>query len=99
MKLELGNFYVKDVKFGDTTVYANGILTINKEEALAYVMEDEHITEADIIIARPGESKRIVPIKDAVEPRCRVNGNPVFPGVTGGMTPAGDGRTHALKKY
>lgn len=97
MKLELGNFYVKDVKFGDTTAYVNGILTINKEEALAYVMEDEHITEADIVIARPGENKRIIPVKEAIEPRCRVNGNPVFPGVTGGMTPAGSGRTHALK--
>lgn len=97
MKLELGNFHVKDVRFGDTTHYAEGILTINKEEAIAHVMEDEHITHADIVIARPGEEKRIVPVKEAMEPRCRVNGKAVFPGVTGDVASCGDGRTHALK--
>ncbi|MFS8541667.1 MAG: glycine/sarcosine/betaine reductase component B subunit, partial [Tissierellales bacterium] len=50
MKLELGNFYVKDIVFGHKTSYSNGILTINKEEALKVVMEDEHITEADLYI-------------------------------------------------
>ena len=60
-------------------------------------MEDEHITHADIVIARPGEEKRIVPVKEAMEPRCRVNGKPVFPGVTGDVVSCGDGRTHALK--
>ncbi len=97
MKLELGNFHVKDVRFGDTTHYAEGILTINKEEAIAHVMEDEHIIHADIVIARPGEEKRIVPVKEAMEPRCRVNGKAVFPGVTGEVASCGDGRTHALK--
>ena len=97
MKLELGNFHVKDVRFGDATHYAEGILTINKEEAIAHVMEDEHITHADIVIARPGEEKRIVPVKEAMEPRCRANGKAVFPGVTGDVVSCGDGRTHALK--
>lgn len=97
MKLELGNFYVKDILFGDNTEYANGILTINKEEALAVVREDEHITEADLAIVKPGDKVRLVPVKEAIEPRCRVNGGPVFPGVTGELMQAGDGRTHALK--
>lgn len=97
MKLELGNFYVKDILFGDNTEYANGILTINKEEALAVVREDEHITEADLVIVKPGDKVRLVPVKEAIEPRCRVNGGPVFPGVTGELMQAGDGRTHALK--
>lgn len=97
MRLELGNFHVKDVRFGEKTHYAKGILTINKDEALAHVMEDEHITSADIVIARPGEEKRIVPVKEAIEPRCRVNGKAVFPGVTGKVESCGNGRTHALK--
>ncbi|RKD26370.1 glycine reductase [Caminicella sporogenes DSM 14501] len=97
MKLELGNFYVKDIVFGEKTKYENGILTINKEEALAVVREDEHITEADIVIVKPGDKVRIVPVKEAIEPRYRVGGGPVFPGVTGELMQAGNGRTLALK--
>lgn len=98
MKLELGNFYVKDILFGGETKYENGILTINKEEALELVKEDEHITQADIIIAKPGDNVRIVPVKEAIEPRYRVNGGPVFPGTTGELMQVGNGRTLALKE-
>jgi len=97
MKLELGNFFVKDVVFGEKTAYSKGILTINKEEALSVVMEDEHIKEADLVIAKPGDKVRIVPVKEAIEPRYRVGGGPVFPGVTGELLQAGNGRTLALK--
>jgi glycine reductase len=97
MKLEIGNFYVKDIMFGKRTSYDNGILTINKEEALKVVKEDEHITEADIVIVKPGDKVRLVPVKEAIEPRVKLNGNPLFPGVTGKLVKAGEGRTHALK--
>lgn len=97
MKLELCNFYVRDIVFGERTFYLNGILTVNKEEALAIVKEDEHITEADLLIARPGDRTRIVPVKDAIEPRCRIGGGPVFSGVTGELCQVGNSRTHALK--
>lgn len=97
MKLEIGNFNVKDVVFGDKTLFEDGILSINKEEAINFIKEDEHITEADIKIARPGESKRIVPIKEAAEARIRPDGRSVFPGVTGEVEAAGSGKLHALK--
>ena len=41
MKLEIGNFYVKDIVFGEQLSLRDGVLTINKEEALAYIREDE----------------------------------------------------------
>lgn len=97
MKLEFGNFYVKDIRFGNETAYADGILTINKEEALKVVKEDEHIIDADLVIAKPGDEVRIIPVKDAFEPRCRVAGGPVFPGITGDLLQAGNGRVNALK--
>ncbi len=98
MKLELGNFYVKDVQFGSESKFENGTLWINKEEALAVVFEDEHITEADIVIAKPGDETRIVPIKEAIEPRVKLeDGIPAFPGVTGEVLQVGYGKTHALK--
>ena len=46
MKLEIGNFYVKDICFGEKNSYDKGLLTINKEETLRFIREDEHITEA-----------------------------------------------------
>ncbi len=97
MKLEIGNFHVKDVVFGEETSFKDGILTINKLEALEFVKEDEHITDADIMIAKPGDSTRIVPVKEAIEPRVRPDGRTLFPGVTGEVEKAGEGKVHALK--
>jgi len=98
MKLEIGNFFVKEVKFGDVTKFSKGIFTINKEEAIAYVKEDQHITDCDIVITHPGDETRIVPVKEAIEPRAKVGSDDVaFPGVTGGLSQAGLGRTNALK--
>lgn len=97
MRLEVGNFYVKDIRFGDKTEFRQGILTVNKDEALQVVFEDEHITDADLVITRPGDSVRIVPVKEAIEPRCKVSGGVMFPGLTNDLVKAGEGRTHALK--
>jgi len=97
VKLELGNFYVKDIEFGEETAYSDGILTINKEEALEVVFKDDHITEADLRIVKPGDMVRLVPVKEAIEPRFRVGGGPVFPGVTGKLRQAGEGQTLCLK--
>lgn len=97
MELKFGNFYVKEVTFGVETKFEEGLLTINKEEALNYVSEDEKIIDVDIVIARPGEAKRIVPVKEAIEPRFRVGGGSIFPGVIGDVESVGDGETKALK--
>jgi hypothetical protein len=97
MKLEIGNFHVQDVVFGAKTSFENGLFTINKEEALHVVYEDERITEANLVIARPNDPLRITPVKDAVEPRCKVTEGVMFPGFTNKLVPAGTGRTHVLK--
>ena len=97
MKLELGNFHVKEIVFGDETAFKNGQLIVNKKEALDVVKEDDHITEAALYIANPGDSIRMTPVKEAIEPRCRVAGGPLFPGVTGELLQAGEGKTHCLK--
>ena len=39
MRLEIGNFYVKDIVFGEQLSFEDGVLTINKEEALAFIGE------------------------------------------------------------
>lgn len=97
MRLEIGNFYVKDIVFGKELSYKDGLLTIQKDEALKFIMEDDRITEAELYIAKPGDKIRMCPVKEAIEPRVRPDGRSVFPGYTGDMTRAGEGTTYALK--
>ena len=40
MKLEIGEFYVKDIIFGSSLSFDKGVLTINKDEALKFIKED-----------------------------------------------------------
>ena len=98
MKLKIGNFHVKEVRLGDTNSYAENVLTIDKQAAIAFLREaDDHITDLDIVIANPGDDTRIVPVIETIEPRCRVVGRSLFPGVTDDVVPAGDGELKALK--
>ena len=97
MRLEIGNFYVKDIVFGKELSYKDGLLTIQKDEALKFIMEDDRITEAELYIAKPGDKIRMCPVKEAIEPRVLPDGRSVFPGYTGDMTRAGEGTTYALK--
>lgn len=97
MAFTIGNFFVQEIRFGTYTSYKQGVLTIDKSKALDAVYEDDHITEADLYLVRPGEDVRLVPVKDAVEPRVKVEGAPLFPGITGNVIPCGEGVIHALK--
>lgn len=98
MKLKIGNFHVKEVRLGDTNSYAENVLTIDKQAAIDFLREaDDHITDLDIVIANPGDDTRIVPVIETIEPRCRVDGRTLFPGVTDDVVPAGDGELKALK--
>ena len=40
MRLEIGNFYVRNIIFGEKLSFESGILTINKDEALTYIRAD-----------------------------------------------------------
>jgi len=97
MRLEIGNFYVRDIAFGDSLSFHKGLLTVNKEDALSFIKEDDRITEAELYIAKPGDPIRLCPVKEAVEPRVRPDGRSLFPGYEGELVRAGEGITHALK--
>ncbi|GKZ03366.1 beta-aspartyl-peptidase [Paraclostridium bifermentans] len=97
MKLEIGNFYVKSIEFSNETSYENGILRLDKEELLNFIKEDERITDADLHIVNPGEMIRLCPVKEAIEPRVKVDNRALFPGFTGDLENCGHGKTHALK--
>ena len=98
MRLELGQVLINDVQFGKETKFDSGVLYVNKEELIALIKEDEHLKEVDVDIARPGESVRITPVKDVVEPRVKVEGQGgVFPGILSKVDVVGSGKTNVLK--
>lgn len=98
MRLELGKVKITDVQFGEETKVENGTLYVNKEEIIELVKGDDHIQSVDVHLARPGESVRITPVKDVVEPRVKVDGpGEIFPGqLAAGVEQVGSGRTHVL---
>src|SRR5437870_4453558 len=98
MRLELGTFPVKDIVFGGATRYDAGQLTVDRDAVLAAVRQDPRIATAEIEIARPGESVRIWPVRDVIEPRIKVAGPGVcYPGICGrDIATVGEGRTHRL---
>jgi glycine reductase len=98
MRLELGYIHIKDVQFGEATKLSNGTLYVNKAEMIQAVSGDERIASIDIDIVHPGESVRIIPVKDVIEPRVKVAGpGNVFPGMLGKVEMVGEGRTHVLQ--
>ena len=98
MKLELGYIHIKDIQFSDVSKVENGILYVNKEEVKALILEDQNFQKADVDLAKPGESVRIMPVKDVIEPRVKVEGpGGVFPGMINKVERVGSGKTHVLK--
>jgi glycine reductase len=97
-KLELHRLFVKGLKFGDKTGFSGGTLTVNKAELLALISEDPMLGKnLDVDLAVPGDSTRIMPVKDVVEPRWKIEGKgQVFPGMLGDVETVGEGKTLVL---
>ena len=76
---ELRRVFIDSVEFGAESAVDSKKLVIDKEELKALLLQDRYIKSVEIEIARPGEKKRIVPIKDILEPRSKIDGM-VFPG-------------------
>lgn len=96
-RLQIDFTRIRDVKFGAKTGLDNGILTVNKEEALDLVKSDL-FGSCDIQLVKPGESCRILSIHDVMQPRCKAEDpSSSYPGAWGKLAPAGEGLTVALK--
>jgi len=98
LKLELGYILIKDIQFSDVSKVENGTLYVNKEEVKALILEDQNFKAADVELAKPGESVRIMPVKDVIEPRVKVEGpGGIFPGMINKVETVGSGKTNVLK--
>ena len=98
MNLELGCVQINDIQFASESKVENGTIYVNAEELKALLLEDENLKSVELEIAKPGESVRIMPVKDVIEPRVKVNGGGnLFPGVISKVETVGSGRTNVLK--
>ena len=97
MKLEIGRIHIKDIQLGNETSVKDGVLWVDKEGLIAFLKQDERIKDIKLDVAKPGEKVRIIPVKDVIEPRVKVQGGiNGFPGITAKQAQCGEGVTHAL---
>lgn len=98
MKLQLGYIDINDIRFDKNPRIENGVLYVDPDELIKEVLQDEHIKDAHFELAKPGESIRITPVKDVVQPRVKIEGKGgVFPGFIAKTTTVGSGTTYALR--
>lgn len=98
MKLELGHIHISDIQIAPESKIENGVLYVSEEAVKEIVLEDEKLKSVALDVAKPGESVRITPVKDVIEPRVKVEGSGgVFPGVISKVDTVGGGKTYALK--
>lgn len=98
MSLELRKVIIKDVVLGKENKISEQVLHVNTNDLSNVIREDSRIKSVCFDLAKPGESTRILPIKDVIEPRAKAEGGDAFPGMLSEeMTSVGRGVTYALK--
>ena len=97
-KLELGIVPIKDIQFASKSEVKDGVCYVNKDDIVNLLKDDENIENIELFIAKPGDSTRIMPVKDVIEPRVKVSGNgAMFPGMIAKVDVVGEGRTNVLR--
>ena len=98
MSLKVGNITITDIMFSEKSEIVGSTLKVNKEELMSVLNTDPRISKIEFDIAKPGESVRIIPVKDVIEPRVKVDTDTnIFPGFLGKPEIVGSGTTHVLK--
>lgn len=98
MKLQLGYIDIRDIRFDKNQRIEDGVLYVDPDTIIQSVLRDELIEDARLEIAKPGDSTRITPVKDVIQPRVKVNGRGgVFPGIVNKVDTVGEGITHVLR--
>lgn len=97
MKLELRRIHIKDIQLGEETKVIDGVLTVSSNDLINKLKEDENVKEVKVDLARPGEKVRIIPVKDVIEPRVKIEGEGNgFPGVSTKIAQLGEGKVNVL---
>lgn len=98
MPLEQLVHSIQDIEFSSESIIANGKLSICRDEIQQLLGSDSIVQLVGIEIAKPGQSIRMAPVLDVVEPRTKDNpSETAFPGILGFSESCGTGKTHILK--
>ncbi|MDD3813627.1 MAG: glycine/sarcosine/betaine reductase component B subunit [Desulfocapsaceae bacterium] len=80
--LTIGRTWVRDLKFGREWSLRDHILTIEKNGLRTFLLgRDSRIEKLVISLARPGESVRILCVKDVIQPWSKAKGKPAGAGL------------------
>jgi glycine reductase len=97
VRLELHKISITGLELGSVTALKGGVLTVDEKTVLEMLRTDSRFAEVAVDVARPGERTRITPVKDVVQPRCKLEGpGEVFPGFIGDVETVGSGKTLVL---
>ncbi len=91
MKLERQKVKISDIAFGAENAVDGEKLIINQDEIVAYIESFDNVSKAKVDIAMPGDKTRIIPVKDVIEPRVKIEGAEGFAGVTTKTAQLGEG--------
>ena len=76
MGLVIDSFQIEDIEFGQETILRGKNLIVNKEALHDFLIQkDDRVQALDITLVKPGDSTRIICVKDVIEPWCKVSGN------------------------
>ncbi len=98
MRLKTKTIKIHDVQLTDSREgekISQGVLYLYAHDLITHLQQDERIKSCKLELAKPGESVRILPVKDVIEPRAKETGD-LFPGVDGELGEAGEGTTIIL---
>ncbi|MDH4318697.1 MAG: glycine/sarcosine/betaine reductase component B subunit, partial [Desulfobulbaceae bacterium] len=74
MTLTIGSFRVDTLRMGRETNLATGILMVDGEAMRDFLLaSDDRLREVRVSLALPGESTRIICVKDVLRPWCKVD--------------------------
>ncbi len=89
---------VAELRWADRTWLDKGVLHIDREVLAANLLQDQRLTGVDLQLVAAGESCRILPVFDIVEPRAKIEpAGADFPGVLTPVRPVGMGATRVLR--
>jgi glycine reductase complex component B subunit alpha and beta len=98
MDLELFDYSIGELAWGEQSALAGKKLTIARQEIESLVSEPSRAIAIDFELVRPGEPKRIIHVLDTVLPIAKIgSGVTTFPGFAGPAQLVGSGQTVRIK--
>jgi glycine reductase len=98
MQLELQNYDVRTLEWGERTVLQGGRLTLDEAAMRTELRRDPRIADVRFEVVQPGESCRVLPVFDIVEPRAKLDPpGRDFPGALTPIAGVGQGVTRVLR--